>query len=58
MAWAFATARLLARKLFRVLARKAEQRVIEFSSQNLANTAWAFAIANLMDEKLLKVLAR
>ena len=57
--WAFATVNRPDEKPFKVLARAVEQRVSEFSMQELANAAWAFAATvNRPDEKLFKAVAR
>ena len=45
-----ATVNLLDEKLFRVLAREAQQKVDKFHTQGLTNTAWAFATVNLLDQ--------
>jgi len=40
------------------LARAAEQRLVEFTVQGLANMAWAFATGVYLDEELFAALAR
>ena len=40
------------------LARAAEQRLGDFSAQELANTAWAFATVAQQSEQLFKALAK
>ena len=55
---AFATVGHPDAELFTVLARAAEQRIRDFSPQNLANTAWAFATLGLSDAQLFTVLVR
>ena len=45
-------------ELFAAMAKEAEQRLDQFSAQELANTAWAFATEGQQDGQLLKALAR
>ena len=54
----FATVNRPDARLFKSLARAAVQRVSEFNTQNLANSAWAFATVNWRDEKLFTAFAR
>lgn len=58
MAWAFARAGQLDKHLFSALARSAEQRVGDFTSQDLANVAWAFTNAGHLEEQLFVALAK
>ena len=44
--------------LFTALARKAERRLGDLNSQDLANTAWAFGTLGQADEQLFMALAR
>ena len=45
-------------KLFTALARKAEQCLSEFNTQDLATTAWSFAKVSQRDAQLFMALAR
>ena len=44
-------------RLFSMLAAAAEQRMRDFNSQNLANTAWVFATMGHKEEGLFTALA-
>ena len=46
------------KKLFAVLARVAERRVNELSTQSLANMSWSYAKVSQQDEKLFAALER
>jgi len=45
-------------QLLMVLARVAEQRIVDFTPQDLANTAWAFATLGQPDSQFFKALAK
>ena len=45
-------------ELFAAMAREALQRLDQFNSQGLVNTAWAFATVGQQDKQLFKRLAR
>ena len=58
MAWAFATVQQPDEKLSISLARAAERRASEFSSQMFANTTWAFAAIWPSDEQLFRWITK
>ena len=45
-------------RLFTALATASEQRLRDFSAQNVSNTMWAFATADHFDERLFAALVR
>ena len=53
MSWAFATLGQSDAQLFTALAREAERRTNDFSSQELATTTWAFAMVAQLDAAFL-----
>jgi len=57
MAWAFAAAGQFDKALLAALVKASEERLCDFDSQELTNSAWALATASQSDEPLCAALA-